>query len=291
MHAWRYLPDDMGDLHVWVNVPEFLIRIVQNGEVIWTERITAGRTDKQTPIFSDEIELVTFKSRWRVPDSIKVQEVWPSLLKGVGMVRQHGLVFRDKNDRVVDWRKIDWTRANMEDYTLWQPPGRKNQLGVVKFSFPNRHSVFMHDTPDKYMFKWKRRANSHGCMRIRNPLEMATIILDHDQGWDRARVDNAAKRGPEHNIIELNRPVPVHMTYFTARVLDDGKIQTWGDIYGHERRMRHALNGRWKKIRVPRDHLAPLDQTRIPVASRSSKSRKKKNQSVLDIMSSAFGSP
>ncbi len=249
MQQWRWLPEDLGNFYVWVNVPEYLIRIVKDGEVIWTERITAGLVNKQTPIFSDEMERVTFKSKWRVPDSIKVKEVWPSLLRGGGLMRQHGLVMmRGETDEQVDWRKIDWSKADMNDYVLWQPPGPKNLLGVVKFSFPSKHRVFMHDTPDKYMFAWTRRANSHGCMRIRNPLQMAAIILGRDKGWDRAKIDDLVKNGPTHNVVELDQKIPVHITYFTTRIDETGKVQTFSDIYGHEKKVRLALAGQWTKI-------------------------------------------
>lgn len=292
MQAWRYMPEDMGKFHVWLNVPEYLIRIVKDGEIVWTERATTGLINKQTPIFSDEMEKVTFKSKWRVPDSIKVKEVWPSLLRGGGLMRQHGLTIeRAADGSSVDWRSINWSKADMNDYTLWQPPGRNNQLGIVKFSFPSRHTVFMHDTPDKHMFNWSRRAVSHGCMRVRNPLNMATLILEKDQGWDRARVDDAVKTGPEHNEIDLKEKIPVHITYFTARVDKAGKIETWSDIYGHEKRMKQALAGKWKDIHLPPDHLAPLDQARVPTvtAAAGKKAPGKSSDGVLDILSSALG--
>lgn len=291
MQAWRYLPPDMGKTYVWLNIPEYMIRIVKNGEVIWTERVTTGLVNKQTPTFSDKIELVTFKSKWRVPDSIKVREVWPSLLRGGGMMRQHGLIMEDRDGNRVDWTKIDWSKANMEDYTLWQPPGRINQLGIVKFSFPSKHYVFMHDTPDKHMFNWSRRAVSHGCMRIRNPLDMATILLGEDKGWDRAKIDDLVKNGPEHNEIELDTAIPVHITYVTARIEEDGKITTWRDIYGHEKRVTLALQGKWSKIDVPPSHLAPLDQSKVPVVASKAPSAKtrKGHNSVQSIISSALG--
>jgi murein L,D-transpeptidase YcbB/YkuD len=122
----------------------------------------------------------------------------------------------------------------------------------------------MHDTPDKHMFAWSRRAVSHGCMRVRNPLQMATILLERDKGWDRARIDDLARNGPEHNIVELDRKVPVHITYLTARIDEAGKVSTFADIYGHEKKVRLALAGQWSKIAVGSDHLAPLDQSRVP---------------------------
>jgi L,D-transpeptidase YcbB len=197
----------------------------------------------------------------------------------------------DESQELVDWRKIDWSKANMNNYVAWQPPGSFNQLGLVKFSFPSKHRVFMHDTPDKYMFNWSRRANSHGCMRIRNPLQMATVVLGADKGWDRAKIDDLVKNGPDHNIIELDKKIPVHITYFTARVAKGGKISTWGDIYGHEKRMSLALAGKWDKIAVPRDHLAPLDQTAVPrVAARNrQQQRSKEPDSVQSLVNAVLG--
>ncbi len=288
MQSWRWMPEDWGQFHVWVNVPEFMIRIVKNGELVFTERITAGLVAKQTPIFSDRMELVTFKSIWKVPDSIKVREIWPSLLRGGALMRQHGLRM-ERNGQDVDWTKIDWSKTSMEEYNVYQPPGPKNQLGLVKFSFPSKHYVFMHDTPDKYMFNWTRRANSHGCMRIRNPLQMAAVILGEDKGWDRAKIDDLVRNGPDHNVIELEKKIPVHITYFTAEVGKGGKISTFADVYGHEKRIKLALAGKWSQIARGPDHLAPVDEKSVPRVAVSGRTPKKSEQGIGDFISSALG--
>jgi murein L,D-transpeptidase YcbB/YkuD len=290
MQMWRYIPADLGDMHVWLNVPEYEIRIVKSGEELFHERVTVGLVNKQTPVFSDQMELVTFKSRWRVPDSIKVREIWPSLLSGGGMMRRYGLEMRRLNsDELVDWRRIDWSKTPMNDYVIWQPPGPINQLGLVKFSFPNKHYVFMHDTPDKHMFNWTRRANSHGCMRIRNPLKMAEVILTADKGWDRAKIDDLVKNGPDHNLVPLDKKIPVHIVYFTARVDEGGKITTINDIYGHEKRFALALKSQWSKIKVGPDHLAPVDEKTPPVMAQRGAPKAKGDDSVAGLINSALG--
>jgi murein L,D-transpeptidase YcbB/YkuD len=290
MQMWRYVPAELGDMHVILNVPEYEIRIIKAGEELFHERVTVGLVNKQTPIFSDQIELVTFKSRWRVPDSIKVREIWPSLLSGGGMMRQHGLEMRRlDNEELVDWRKIDWSKTPMNDYVIWQPPGKINQLGIVKFSFPNKHYVFMHDTPDKHMFAWTRRANSHGCMRIRNPLKMAEVILAADKGWDRAKIDDLVKSGPDHNLVPLDKKLPVHIVYFTARVEEGGKLTTFGDIYGHEKRFALALKGQWDRIKVGPDHLAPVDESTPPKVASRRAPKAKSDDSVLGLVNSVLG--
>ena len=292
MQMWRWLPEDLGQLYVTVNVPEYMIRVVKAGEPIFTERVTVGLVDKQTPIFSDQMERVTFKSIWKVPDSIKVREIWPSLLRGGGLMRQHNLRIKRAGEggEDVDWQRIDWSKADMNDYQVYRPPGAGNQLGLVKFSFPSKHYVFMHDTPEKYMFNWSRRANSHGCMRIRNPLQMAAVILGEDKGWDRAKIDDLVKNGPDHNIIELAAKIPVHITYLTARIARGGKIETWPDVYGHEKRITLALANKWDKIAKGRDHLAPLDQTAVPRMAAAGPKRQPKSgdNSVQSLMSAMF---
>jgi len=117
-------------------------------------------------------------------------------------------------------------------------------LGRVKFVFPNKHDVYMHDTPQKHLFAKRVRAESHGCMRVQNPDQLAAVILKHDRSWDDARTLSAFRSGYNQHV-GLNRNVPVYITYFTMRVNEDGSITTFGDLYGHDRRMQTALlNGR-----------------------------------------------
>ncbi|MGO9547068.1 MAG: L,D-transpeptidase family protein [Rhodomicrobium sp.] len=261
MEEWRWMPADMGSVYIWNNIPEFTQRVVKNGEVIRKERIVAGETGKQTPIFSRPLKKVTFKPTWIVPDSIKVRELWPSLLRGGGLMRQWALEVRTKEGKPVNWRKVNWSTADIREYDVIQPNGPKTVLGKVKFSFPSQHTVFMHDTrqEDKWMFNVAQRTYSHGCMRVADPMGLAKIALREDKGWDAAHVMELFNKGPLNNEIVLDRKIPVHMTYFTAFVDDDGKLHTFSDVYGHERRITLALEGKWDRIVRGRDHLAPVE--------------------------------
>jgi L,D-transpeptidase YcbB len=260
MEEWRWMPADMGALYVWNNIPEYLQRVVKNGEVIATERIVAGEIGKQTPVFSRPMRRITFKPTWKVPDSIKVRELWPSLLKGGRLMREWGLELRTKDDQFVDWTKLNWAKTDIREYDVIQPNGPKSVMGKVKFSFPNQHTVFMHDTMprDRYMFNVAQRTFSHGCMRVHNPMRLATVVLA-EEGWDEARVAAAFNDGPLNNEINLEHRIPVHNTYFTAIVDDTGKLHTFPDVYGHERRITLALEGKWDAIVRGRDHLAPVE--------------------------------
>ena len=197
-----------------------------------------------------------------MPESIKVRELWPSLLRGGGLMREWDLEIRTKDGgQLVDWRRLDWTKTDIREYDVIQPNGPKSVMGKVKFSFPNQHTVFMHDTlpRDKYMFNAAQRTYSHGCMRVRNPMRLAEILLREDQDWDAARVAEAFNTGPLNNEVALEHRIPVHTTYFTAMVDDHGRLQTFPDVYGHEKRIVQALEGKWDQIVRGRDHLAPVE--------------------------------
>jgi len=257
MEQWRWMPGDLGNLYVWVNIPEFTLRIAKDGEIIHTERAITGLVGKQTPVFSEGIKMIVFRPRWNVPNSIKVRELWPSLARGGRSFKRQGLRL-SRNGRVIDPRSVDWSQADIRHFDVYQPPGSGNALGNVKFVFPNKHLVYMHDTPTKSLFDKATRTFSHGCMRIRNPQRMAEILLAEDKGWDTQQVDDLIKNGPGNNEVGVDRRIPVHVTYFTAWVDDEGETQTARDVYGHEKRIKLALAGKWQQIAKGPNHLAPV---------------------------------
>ncbi len=263
MEQWRWMPEDLGKTYVWVNLPEYLVRVVKEGRVIHEERIIAGQTDKQTPVFSHAMETVVLHPFWGVPESIKVKELLPTLARG-GSLDRRGLRLQ-YNGRDVNPQSIDWSRADIRNYHIYQPPGGGNVLGVVKFMFPNKHQVYMHDTPTKHLFNESERTYSHGCMRVRNPMRLAEIVLKEDQGWDEEKVQSLLRNGPENNNIQLESKIPVHVTYFTAWIDDTGGLRSRPDMYLHEKRIRLALAGEWDRIPRHRDHLLPVQYVRPKV--------------------------
>ncbi|MBL8564923.1 MAG: L,D-transpeptidase family protein [Hyphomicrobiaceae bacterium] len=291
MEMWRWMWDDLGELHIFNNLPEFVQRVVKDGKVVHTERIVVGQLDKQSSVFSRSLKSVVLRPRWRVPDSIMVHELWPSLLKGGGLMRQHGLEITTKSGEKRDWRTIDWSKEDIRNYHVWQDPGPKSAVGYVKFSFPSQHTIFMHDTPDKWMFNAKRRTLSHGCLRVRNPMDLAEIILAYDKGLSRPAIDKLVKSGPLDNEIDMEKRIPVHLAYFTAWVDDAGKVDTFGDIYGHEKRVTQALDGEWSKINKGRNHLAPPKPRFNPatVANGPPGRAAKKEKSAGSFISEALG--
>lgn len=241
MERWRWLPNQLAGHHVHVNIPEFMFRIVKDGDIIHEERLIVGKPEHKTPIFIDEMEFVVFNPVWHVPASIAVKEILPMVRRNPAYLERNNLQLFVRGQRMplnpygADWDSIDPDRIYFQ-----QPPGDDNALGRVKFLFPNRHSVYMHDTPTKPLFNRASRAYSHGCMRVRNPLRFAEILLK-EQGWTMARIEAVLSRRGEYSVT-LERKVPIYITYFTLWVNEDGSVQSFADIYGHDRAMRAALN-------------------------------------------------
>jgi murein L,D-transpeptidase YcbB/YkuD len=242
MEMWRWMPEDLGETYVMPNIPEFRIRVVKDNHIIHSERMVTGKVANKTPMFSDELETIVFRPNWGIPNSIKVKEILPKIMRGKGIERQGFRV--QYGGRDIDPRSVDWRGVDIRNYHIYQPPGRRNALGLVKFLFPNKHAVYFHDTPSKYLFKKKSRAFSHGCMRVRNPIKLAAVLFNQDRGWSESRVKELSESGINNQHISLNRKIPVHVTYFTARADEDGEIKLVKDIYGHEKRIQLGFDGK-----------------------------------------------
>lgn len=275
MERWRWLAHDLGPFYVSVNVPEFMARVIKEGMVIHTTRVVVGKPDSQTPIFSDEMQEVVFGPYWNVPTSIKIEEIRPYLREeapwffgvagwNTSVFRRHGLRIR-YGGREVDPGAIDWNHVDIRNLEIFQPPGPDNVLGKVKFVFPNKHDVYMHDTTQKELFAKPVRAESHGCVRVQNPDELAAILLDYDQGWSGARVESAIQNGYDQHVA-LSRKIPVHITYFTLWVNDDGSMSKFYDLYGHDVRMAASLFGDSEGFAYPTiaNTKGPLPQGNTP---------------------------
>ena len=239
------MPRDLGQKHVFVDIPGFMVRVVDNGETIYSGRIVVGQPTNQTPVFSDEFEYVEVNPYWNVPGSIAANEVIPAVLADPDYLRRNNLELvtgYGRDERYIDPYSVNWFAVDAYNpgFRFRQPPGRGNALGSIKFMFPNKHSVYLHDTPARSLFQRSRRAFSHGCVRLHEPLEFARALIADDGPWDLGQIKREIARG-QNQSMPLNRKIPVHLTYFTAAVDKDGKIALREDIYGHDKRIATAL--------------------------------------------------
>jgi murein L,D-transpeptidase YcbB/YkuD len=259
MERWRWMPEDMGEFHVWDNIPEYQGRVVRDGQTIHRFKIIVGRVETQTTIFSANMRYVIFGPEWGVPDSIKVKELLPYLRPayetgggffgfGGGVVTDTRVLERHNlrvslNGRPVDPSQIDWSTVDIRKYAFIQPTGAGNVLGAVKFRFPNKHDIYMHDTPQRELFDKSVRTFSHGCVRVQDPGRFAEVLLEEDKGWSAARVRDMMAKGGNVEVT-LTKQIPVHIGYFTMVASEDGQVRSFPDVYGHDRRVAAALGGR-----------------------------------------------
>lgn len=248
MERWRWMPADLGRIYVQDNIPEFMLYIVRDGKRIHADKIVVGKRRYATPIFSADMKTIVFNPEWTVPPTIVRENLLPNLRSGgwfggsTSILRQHGLRVRYKG-RIVNPSSINWSSVNMAHIAFTQAPGPTNVLGKLKFLYPNKHVVYMHDTIKKGLFRPAVRAEGHNCIRMEDPPKLAEILLREDKGWDTAKVKRLLATG-DNSAVALDHPVPVHTTYFTAVADADGKVTSFVDIYGLDKKVAPALVGK-----------------------------------------------
>ncbi len=249
MERLRWMPRDFGKTHFLANQPAYELYLVRNGRTAWKTRIIIGKPTNQTAFFSDEMELVVFNPSWGVPQSIITKEMLPKLLRDPSWLDRQGYELTDTRGRRLRSSAVDWgsyVGSRKVPFNVRQPPGRKNALGHIKFLFPNSHSIYMHDTPARSLFKRKRRAFSHGCVRVQDPLTMAELVT----GLDRNTIETKIGNGRNEQL-RLKRKIPVHLAYFTAWPDDSGRIHFYPDVYGRDRLLQTALDRVVRALSVP----------------------------------------
>ena len=237
MERLRWLPKNLGSKFVFVNQAAFEVRVMDKGNEVWRSHVIVGKPFNQTVAFHDEMETVVFNPSWGVPQSIIVNEYLGKLRRDPSYLDRQGFKVVNQQGKVVSSSSVNWgAYSSSSPYGVQQPPGNGNALGELKFLFPNKHDIYMHDTPSRNLFAQASRAFSHGCVRVENPREFATVLL----GWDRSRVDDETDGGRSRSV-QLTQKVPVHITYFTAWPDSTGKMMYFNDIYGRDEAMQKAL--------------------------------------------------
>jgi L,D-transpeptidase YcbB len=243
LDRYRWLPAELTERYVLVNIPDYRLYAYDDGKRKFEQRVIVGdQYTNATPVFADSMTYLVFRPEWNVPPGILAREILPRLrdddhydlaARGLEVVDSVGRLVRDASE--IDWDDIDRTKPLA--YHIRQKPGPTNALGRVKFMFPNRFNIYLHDTPSRKLFQRERRTLSHGCVRVENPVQLAEFALDGQDGWDAGKIDEALTDSgkPKSQVVSLRQPLPVYLLYLTAFV-QNGQVQFRNDPYGKDRR-------------------------------------------------------
>ncbi|MER9938627.1 murein L,D-transpeptidase [Mesorhizobium sp. M0088] len=233
----RWLPSDLGSPRVFINQPAFTASYIDNGEEKLKTRVVVGRTTNQTSFFYDQIKQVDFHPYWGVPQSIIVNEMLPRLRNDPGYLDRSGYEVTDSRGKRIPSSAVNWGAYGSNiPYSVRQQPSEANALGELKILFPNKHAIYMHDTPQKSFFQRDMRALSHGCVRLQDPRGMAAAVLGTSVDY----IAEKLKHG--HSTENVTRTIPVYVAYFTAWPDLSGKVEYFGDVYDRDSRLKQALD-------------------------------------------------
>lgn len=235
----RWLPNEFGDRYVLVNIPDFHLLAFDGGREVLKMRVIVGEDyENETPIFADTMSYVEFRPYWNVPRGIMFEEIVPKARENENYLRanRYQVVPVSGDTMPVDPREIDWDDIDSTDfpYRVRQAPGAGNALGLVKFMFPNRFNIYLHDTPAEHLFHEHERALSHGCIRVQYPEQFAEYVLAGSSRWTPDRIDEAMQGDVTVNA-QIERKLPVYIVYLTTFVRD-GRLHFRDDVYGTDRR-------------------------------------------------------
>jgi murein L,D-transpeptidase YcbB/YkuD len=237
LDRWRWMPNDLGARHFFVNIPAYQVVAREGGTAVFFSRVVVGKPATKTPVFSAAMNAVVFSPYWNIPETIVLGETVPAVLRDPNYLTRNQIeILRvdDSRTQRVSPSSVNWDDpAELESLAFRQRPGAANALGHVKFVLPNPYGVYLHDTPADSLFDRDGRAFSHGCVRVEEPRALAEYVLRGRPEWPAARIEQAMRSGTERRV-PLERAIPVHVAYFTAWVDVTGTLKFEPDIYGFD---------------------------------------------------------
>ncbi|WP_085783953.1 L,D-transpeptidase family protein [Candidatus Nucleicultrix amoebiphila] len=242
MERWRWLPQNLGERYVMVNIAGMELKAVEKGKSPLSMKVIVGMNYRQTPVFSSSIYSIRFNPVWNVPRLIAVQDKLKLIHKDPGYLRKKGFVVYDGSGSQINPDDVDWSNVTAEnfDYHFKQLPGSMNALGKIRFSIRSPFDVYLHSTSDPQLFNKSSRYLSSGCIRVEKPVELAMFVFNNPQQWPREKIESSME-GNITNNVDLKNPVPVHITYFTVWEDSDGLVHFANDIYGQDQRIWLSL--------------------------------------------------
>jgi murein L,D-transpeptidase YcbB/YkuD len=228
MERWRWIPRELGRTHVILNIPDYHLRVFNNGSQLWMTRVVVGKPTQATPLLTETMKYITVNPTWNVPQSIIYNELLP--------------IYETSDPQIFERQGLRVERGPNGNIRVYQPPGERNALGQIRFNFPNKFLVYQHDTPERHYFAHDRRAYSHGCMRVQDPLKYAEVLMSY--AAPRAGMTQARLRqmfGGNEQQLDFQFHIPVHITYQTAFVDDAGNLTFREDVYGLDKQLMGVL--------------------------------------------------
>lgn len=237
----RWVLGDLAEDFIIVNIAGFKAYVIRGSDIVWQTDVQVGKTFHQTPVFRDEMKYVVFNPTWTVPYSIATKEMLPRIKTDPTYFETRDFDIKNRSGQLVSADSIDWSQISRRNfpYTFVQRPGPRNALGRVKFIFPNEHSVYLHDTPSKSLFGRAERAFSHGCVRVKNPFDLAEVLLG-SEGWNQEKI-KATLDSRETKAVYLPEALPVLLLYWTAEIGPSGDVHFYTDVYERDARITKAL--------------------------------------------------
>ena len=243
-----WIPRDFGEKYLLINIPEYRLRVIENNDIKLNMAVIVGDKKYPTPIFSDKMSYIVLNPNWNIPESIAKKEILPKLLKDPNYLDSKGIeIYQgwDRNASKIETKEVVDTLIlqdveSVPNFRFTQGPSNENPLGKMKFMFPNKHAVYLHDTPAKSLFANARRAYSHGCIRLSKPQELLNLIATDDKNMTLQKADEFLKE-PSEKSVGLNNKIPIHIIYLTAWVDENEKLQFREDIYNFDKMQKELL--------------------------------------------------
>ncbi|WP_424494899.1 L,D-transpeptidase family protein [Salinimicrobium sp. GXAS 041] len=238
LERWRWYPRDLGEHYILVNIPAFELAVVQDGDTVRNHDVIAGAKARPTPVFSDTLQYIVINPEWTIPPTIKEQDVIPSASADLSYLENNNISIYSNDGEQVDPAAIDWNNDNVMNYNFVQESGPSNPLGRVKIIYPNDYLIYLHDTPAKALFQQNYRAESSGCVRVENTIDLAAYVVE-DQEWDLEKINQTIHTGKTTQV-KIKSRIQVHHFYWTAW-RDNGKTVFTEDVYDLDREVYTAL--------------------------------------------------
>jgi murein L,D-transpeptidase YcbB/YkuD len=238
MERWRWLPQELGSRYLLVNMAGFSLQVIENDRSVMDMRVIIGRPYRSTPAFIADLTHIVLNPYWNVPHKLAVEDLLPKQTADPEYLGKKGFrVYADwsAGAEQLDVEKISWSEVNEYNfpYRLRQEPGKLNSLGRIKFMLPNPYAVYLHDTPSRHLFNNPVRMFSSGCIRVEEPIRLASYLLRGKQGWSEADVQKAID-SERNRAVTLPEKLPVYLIYLTTWVDDQGRVQYRDDVYGRD---------------------------------------------------------